>query len=132
MAEGGKEPISSMGNDAPAAVLSQKPQRLFSYFKQLFAQVTNPPIDPIREELVMSLTGYIGSIQQDMLDETPEHCKMVKFKSPIINNTYAEVVRNLKYKGFSNVVLPLHFDASKGKKGLEKALDDLCARPKRP
>ncbi len=127
MAEGGKEPIGSMGNDAPAAVLSKKPQRLFSYFKQLFAQVTNPPIDPIREELVMSLTGYIGSIQQDMLDETPEQCKMVKFKSPVINNTYFSVVKNLRYKGFSNVVLPMHFDASKGKAGLEKALDELCA-----
>ncbi len=127
MAESGKEPIGSMGNDTPAAVLSKKPQRLFSYFKQLFAQVTNPPIDPIREELVMSLTGYIGSIQQNMLDETPDHCKMVKFKSPIINNTYFDIVKNLKYKGFSNVVLPMHFDASKGREGLEAALEELCA-----
>ena len=126
MAEGGKEPIGSMGNDVPAAVLSQNPQRLFTYFKQLFAQVTNPPIDPIREELVMSLTGYIGSIQQDMLDETPEQCKMVKFKSPVINNTYFAVVKNLKYKGFSNVVLPMLFDADRGKEGLEEAVEKLC------
>lgn len=127
MAEGGKEPIGSMGNDAPPAVLSSKPQRLFTYFKQLFAQVTNPAIDPIREELVMSLTGYIGSLQQNLLDENPEHCKMVKFKSPVINNTYFEVVKNLRYKGFSNAIIPMHFDSAKGGEGLRKSLANICA-----
>ena len=70
MAATGKEPISSMGNDVPLAVLSEKPYRLFNYFKQHFAQVTNPPIDPIREELVMTLSGYLGSLQQNLLDES--------------------------------------------------------------
>ncbi|MFA5338320.1 MAG: glutamate synthase central domain-containing protein, partial [Candidatus Omnitrophota bacterium] len=81
MAEEGKEPIGSMGNDAPHAVLSQKPQLLFTYFKQLFAQVTNPAIDPIREELVMSLETYIGP-EQNILEETPEHCHKIRIKNP--------------------------------------------------
>ncbi len=126
MAEGAKEPIGSMGNDAPVAVLSQKSQRLFNYFKQQFAQVTNPAIDPIREELVMSLTGYIGSLQTNLLDEMPDHVKMVKFKNPVINNTTFQLVKNLKYKGFSNVVIPMVFDRSKGAEGLEKGLTGLC------
>ncbi len=126
MAETGAEPIGSMGNDVPPTVLSKKPYRLFYYFKQLFAQVTNPAIDPIREELVMSLTGYIGSLQTNVLDETPNHAKMVKFKSPVINNTYFQVVKNLRYKGFSNKVISIHFDAAKGAKGLEEAVEDIC------
>ncbi|MCB8998805.1 MAG: glutamate synthase large subunit [Bacteroidales bacterium] len=126
MAEGGQEPVSSMGNDTPSAVLSKKPQRLFSYFKQLFAQVTNPSIDPIREELVMSLTGYIGSLQKNLLDEMPDHCHMVKFKTPVITNTEFQVLKNLQYKGFSTRVLPMLFKASDGPEGLEKAMDKLC------
>ncbi|MDF1574305.1 MAG: glutamate synthase large subunit [Bacteroidales bacterium] len=126
MAESAKEPIGSMGNDVPTTVLSKKPYRLFAYFKQLFAQVTNPAIDPIREELVMTLTGYLGSLQTNVLDETPDHVKMVKFKSPVINNTYFQVVKNLRYKGFSNRVIPIHFDASQGAAGLEKAVEDIC------
>ena len=127
MAGTGKEPVSSMGNDTPLAVLSEKPQRLFNYFKQLFAQVTNPAIDPIREELVMSLTGYIGSLQSNLLTEGPEHSKMIKLKSPVVNNTNFQVIRNLRYKGFAHVILPLHFDAQEGEEGLEKAVDRLCA-----
>ncbi|MFW5877939.1 MAG: glutamate synthase large subunit, partial [bacterium] len=126
MAEMGQEPIGSMGNDTPAAVLSQKPQRLFNYFKQLFAQVTNPPIDPIREELVMSLTGYIGSVQDNLLDEMSEHVKMVKFKSPVISNSTFKIVKNLTYKGFSNAVLPILFDVNKGPSSLEESVDELC------
>jgi glutamate synthase (NADPH/NADH) large chain len=126
MAESGKEPLGSMGNDVPATVLSRKPYRLFNYFKQLFAQVTNPAIDPIREELVMTLTGYLGSLQTNLLDESPDHVKMVKFTSPVINNTYFQVVKNLRYKGFSNKVLHMHFDAGKGAQGLEEAVEDLC------
>ncbi len=126
MAETGNEPVGSMGNDTPLAAISVKPQRLFNYFKQLFAQVTNPAIDPIREELVMSLTGFIGSLQQNLLDEMPDHCKMVKCISPIVNNTYFHVIKNLRYKGFSTEVLTMHFPASEGGKGLEKALDSLC------
>jgi len=126
MAESAKEPIGSMGNDVPTTVLSEKPYRLFSYFKQLFAQVTNPAIDPIREEMVMTLTGYLGSLQTNVLDETPDHVKMVKFKSPVINNTYFQVVKNLRYKGFSNRVISIHFDASRGAEGLEEAVQDIC------
>ena len=85
MAETAQEPTGSMGTDTPLAVFSDKPQRLFNYFKQCFAQVTNPPIDPIREELVMTLTSYIGA-QKNLLTETPEHCRMIKFKNPVFTN----------------------------------------------
>jgi glutamate synthase (NADPH) large chain len=126
MAATGKEPIGSMGNDVPVAVLSRKPYRLFNYFKQLFAQVTNPPIDPIREELVMTLTGYLGSLQQNLLETSPDHVKMVRFRNPVISNTYFQVVKNLRYKGFSAANLLLHFDARKGAQGLQDAVEQLC------
>jgi glutamate synthase (NADPH/NADH) large chain len=126
MAATGKEPIGSMGNDVPIAVLSRKPYRIFNYFKQLFAQVTNPPIDPIREELVMTLSGYLGSLQQNLLDETPDHVKMVKFRNPVISNTYFQVVKNLRYKGFSCANLSMLFDARKGADGLQSAVEQLC------
>ncbi len=126
MAATGKEPIGSMGNDIPLVVLSEKPCRLFNYFKQLFAQVTNPPIDPIREELVMTLSGYLGSLQQNLLDESPDKVKMVRFRNPVISNTYFQVVKNLRYKGFSSADLHMHFDPSKGADGLKKAVDRLC------
>jgi glutamate synthase (NADPH) large chain len=126
MAATGKEPIGSMGNDVPIAVLSKKPYRLFNYFKQLFAQVTNPPIDPIREELVMTLSGYLGSLQQNLLEISPDHVKMVRFRNPVITNTYFQVVKNLRYKGFSAANLLLHFDAQKGAEGLQSAVEQLC------
>ncbi len=126
MAATGKEPLGSMGNDVPVAVLSKKPYRLYNYFKQLFAQVTNPPIDPIREELVMTLTGYLGSLQQNLLETSPDHVKMVRFRNPVISNTYFQVVKNLRYKGFSAATLLMHFEAAKGAEGLQKAVDQLC------
>lgn len=126
MAATGKEPIGSMGTDVPVAVLSKKPYRLFNYFKQLFAQVTNPPIDPIREELVMTLTGYLGSLQQNLLELSPDHVKMVRFRNPVISNTYFHIVKNLRYKGFSAANLSLLFDASGGAASLEAAVDKLC------
>jgi len=126
MAATGKEPTSSMGNDVPLAILSEKPSRLFGYFKQLFAQVTNPPIDPIREELVMTLSGYLGSLQQNLLDESPDKVKMVRFKNPVISNTYFRIVKNLRYKGFSAASLPMHFEVSGGAEGLQNAVDKLC------
>ncbi len=126
MAATGKEPIGSMGNDVPVVVLSKKPYRLFNYFKQMFAQVTNPPIDPIREELVMTLSGYLGSLQQNLLDESPDHVKMVRFRNPVISNTYFEVVKNLKYKGFSSSTLLMHFEADKREEGLKTAVERLC------
>jgi len=94
MANDGFEPTSSMGNDVSLSVFSDKPQRLFNYFRQQFAQVTNPPIDPIREELVMSLTGYIGSVHQNLLEAAPEICKMVKLKSPVLTNSEFDILSN--------------------------------------
>ncbi|MGD0341079.1 MAG: glutamate synthase large subunit [Bacteroidales bacterium] len=126
MAATGKEPTGSMGNDVPLAVLSKKPYRLFNYFKQLFAQVTNPPIDPIREELVMTLSGYLGSLQQNLLETSPDHVKMVRFRNPVISNTYFQVVKNLRYKGFSAANLSMLFDSIKGAEGLRNAVDKLC------
>jgi glutamate synthase (NADPH) large chain len=126
MAATGKEPTGSMGNDVPLAVLSKKPYRLFNYFKQLFAQVTNPPIDPIREELVMTLSGYLGSLQQNLLETSPDKVKMVRFRNPVISNTYFQVVKNLRYKGFSAANLSMLFDASLGAEGLQRAVDKLC------
>ena len=121
MAQQGQEPTHSMGNDTPLAVFSDKPQRLFNYFKQLFAQVTNPAIDPIREGLVMALTNYIGSVSKNILVESPSHCKLIKFKSPIVSNTDLNKLRNLKEDNFSHVDIPMLFPA-KGK-GLGKALE---------
>ncbi len=126
MAGTGKEPLGSMGNDIPVAVLSRKPYRLFNYFKQLFAQVTNPPIDPIREELVMTLTGFLGSLQQNLLETSPDHVKMVRFRNPVISNTYFQVVKNLRYKGFSAANLLMHFDARERAYGLQTAVEQLC------
>jgi len=126
MANDGFEPTSSMGNDVALSVFSDKPQRLFNYFRQQFAQVTNPPIDPIREELVMSLTGYIGSVHQNLLQAAPEICKMVKLKSPVLTNSQFDILSNLQYKGFSTISLPMLFDPKSGAAGLEKAIQELC------
>jgi glutamate synthase (NADPH/NADH) large chain len=127
MATTAKEPTGSMGNDAPPAVLSEKPYRLFNYFKQLFAQVTNPAIDPIREELVMSLTGYLGSTQTNLLETQPDHVKLVKFKTPVVSNTTFEIIKRLSYKGFSSATIPMLFKASEGAGGLGQAVDALCS-----
>ncbi|MGL4292384.1 MAG: glutamate synthase large subunit [Bacteroidales bacterium] len=126
MAREGNEPISSMGNDTPIALFSEKPQLLFNYFRQQFAQVTNPPIDPIREELVMSLSTYIGVIDKNLLDPSAEHCKMVEAKSPILTNKEIDILQNLRYKGFRTKTFPLTFEIAKGAKGLEEAVDNLC------
>lgn len=122
----GAEPLASMGNDTPLAVLSNKPQLLYNYFRQQFAQVTNPPIDPLREELVMSLTEYIGAVGMDILTPNEEHCKMVKLKHPILSNAQLDILCNIRYKGFNTVKLPIVFEVSKGKTGLEEALANLC------
>ncbi len=125
MAQGGEEPIGSMGTDTPLACLSDKAQPLFNYFKQLFAQVTNPPIDPIREEMVMSLVSYIGT-ERNILDETPEHCHTLKLPHPILTNRDLEKLRRLSQGDFLAMTLPTLFRAADGAKGLERALDDLC------
>ncbi|WP_288839520.1 glutamate synthase large subunit [uncultured Bacteroides sp.] len=122
----GAEPINSMGNDTPLAVLSDKPQLLYNYFRQQFAQVTNPPIDPIREELVMSLTEYIGAVGMNILTPSENHCKMVRLNHPILNNAQLDILCNIRYKGFKTVKLPLLFEVAKGCRGLQEALATLC------
>jgi glutamate synthase (NADPH) large chain len=122
----GKEPVSSMGNDTPPAVLSDKPQRLFNYFRQQFAQVTNPAIDPIREGLVMSLTNYIGSLSKNLLEESPALCRLIKFKSPIVTNTDLKKLKDLDHSDFTHITLPIVFDPSGGGAALEKSLESLC------
>ncbi len=127
MAKEGYEPTGSMGNDTPLAVLSYRPYRLFNYFKQLFAQVTNPPIDPIREGLVMSLSNYIGSVSKNVLVDHPSHCKSIKFKTPIVTNTDLAKLKNLNEEGFKHCTLEMLFPVNGGKDALEKAVAKLCS-----
>jgi glutamate synthase domain-containing protein 2/glutamate synthase domain-containing protein 3 len=127
MAEKGEEPVGSMGTDTPLACLSDKPQPLFNYFKQLFAQVTNPPIDPIREEMVMSLTSYIGT-ERNILAETPQHCHTLKLPHPILTNRDLEKLRRVSQGDFLATTLHMLFPAEEGGKGLRRALDQLCRR----
>ncbi len=122
----GKEPVGSMGNDTPLAVLSLRPQLLFNYFKQLFAQVTNPPIDAIREEIVMALETDIGR-ERNVLDETPEHAQMLHLSSPVISDDQMHYIKALNQPGLKTKVLSSLFSVADGPKGLEKALDRLCA-----
>ena len=128
MCANGAEPTASMGNDTPLAVLSNRPQLLFNYFRQQFAQVTNPAIDPIREELVMSLSEYIGAVGMNILVPNESHCKMVRLPHPVLNNTQLDILCNIRYKGFNTVKLPMLFEAAKGKAGLQEALHDLCRK----
>ncbi|MGD0162141.1 MAG: glutamate synthase-related protein [Candidatus Sulfotelmatobacter sp.] len=127
MASVGEEPIGSMGTDTPLACLSDRPQPLFNYFKQLFAQVTNPPIDSIREEMVMSLISYIGS-ERNILDETPENCHMLKLAHPLLSNRELEKLRRVSTRDLLATTLPALFRASEGEAGLKRALDELCRR----
>ena len=126
MCTAGAEPTASMGNDTPLAVLSDKPQLLYNYFRQQFAQVTNPPIDPIREELIMSLTEYIGAVGNNILLPDESHCKMVRLPHPILTNTQLDILCNIRYKGFKTVKLSTLFKVSEGKAGLQEALTTLC------
>ena len=126
MCTNGSEPVASMGNDTPLAVLSEKPQLLFNYFRQQFAQVTNPAIDPIREELVMSLTEYIGAVGMQILMPDEKHCKMVRLPHPVLTNTQLDILCNIRYKGFKTVKLPMTFNVSGGGSGLREALGNLC------
>ena len=122
----GLEPTAAMGNDTPLAVLSDQPQLLFNYFRQQFAQVTNPAIDSIRESLVMSLTEYIGRVGSGILSPDASNCKMVRLPHPILNNTQLDILCNIRYKGFNTVKLPILFECAKGEDGLRSALDHLC------
>jgi glutamate synthase (NADPH/NADH) large chain len=125
MALEAKEPIGSMGTDIPLAVLSQKPQHISSYFKQLFAQVTNPPIDPIREKVVMSLAGFMGN-NGNLLEESAMQCHCVGIKHPILTNRELEKLRSIDTGVFQSKTLQTYFRASAAPGALEKALDNLC------
>ena len=122
----GQEPVASMGNDTPLAVLSDRPQIFYNYFRQQFAQVTNPAIDPIREDLVMSLEEYIGGVGTNILTPDESNCKMVRLPQPVLTNTQLDILCNIRYKGFKTVKLPMLFDIAKGESGLKMAIDDLC------
>ena len=139
MATAGQEPVAAMGNDTPLAVVSDRPQLLFNYFRQQFAQVTNPAIDPIREELVMSLTEYIGAVGTNILTPDASNCKMVRLPQPVLTNTQLDILCNIRYKGFRTIKLPMTFSPtpspSRGGEGsnysqageaLRTALDKLC------
>lgn len=123
----GMEALGSMGTDTPLAVLSDRPQLLYGYFKQLFAQVTNPPIDSIREELVMSTWNYLGRMH-NILDETPKHCHLVRVKHVVLTNEQLEKIRSVGVGDFQSVTLPMVFDPAEGESGLETALDDLLTK----
>ena len=107
MATAGQEPVAAMGNDTPLAVISDRPQIFFNYFRQQFAQVTNPAIDPIREELVMSLTEYIGAVGTNILTPDASNCKMVRLPQPVLTNTQLDILCNIRYKGFKTIKLPM-------------------------
>ena len=129
MAINGVEPTAAMGNDTPLAVLSDRPQVFFNYFRQQFAQVTNPAIDSIREELVMSLTEYIGRVGSGILTPDETNCKMVRLPHPILNNTQLDILCNIRYKGFNTIKLPIAFTSpnpAEGGECLRAALDKLC------
>src|SRR5260370_12206800 len=127
MVDTGEAPVGSMGNDTRLAWLWDKPQALFNYFKQVFAQVTNPPIDPIREELVMSLTSYIGT-ERNILAETPEHCHTLKLPHPILTNRDLEKLRRVSQGDFLATTLSMLYRAEGGEKELQRALDALFRR----
>ncbi|MSU35487.1 MAG: glutamate synthase large subunit [Pedosphaera sp.] len=125
MARDGVEAVGSMGTDTPLAVLSDKPQLLYNYFKQLFAQVTNPPIDCIREEIVTSTETTIGA-EGNLLNPTPESCRLIELKSPILSNQEFAKLKHLKDPHFKSVTLSLLFRASEGVAGIARAMDELC------
>ena len=127
MAAKGEEAIGSMGNDAPLAVLSDRPQLIYNYFKQLFAQVTNPPVDSIREAMVMSTLNYIGA-WGNILEEDAKQCRMVRVPHPVITNGQLEKLRQITAGGYKTVTIPMLFDVADGEIGLECGMELLCAR----
>lgn len=131
MLQNAMEPTAAMGNDTPLAPFSERPQLLFNYFRQQFAQVTNPPIDPIRENLVMSLGGYIGRIGENLLTPGPQLCKMVCMNNPILTNKELDLLRNLQYKGFRTINIDLTFpcpdsDDCRVEERMVKRVNDIC------
>jgi glutamate synthase (NADPH/NADH) large chain len=127
MGEKGEEPVGSMGSDTPLACLSDRPQLLFNYFKQLFAQVTNPPIDPIREEMVMSLISYIGT-ERNILEETARNCHTLKMPQPVLTNRELEQLRRVSKGDLLATTLTALFRWQDAETGLRRGLDELCRR----
>lgn len=125
MATSGVEPIGSMGYDAPLAILSDRPQRLYNYFKQMFAQVTNPPIDAIREEIVTATGTTIGP-ERNLLNPQPESCRQIRLQTPILSNEEFAKLRHLHRPGFKSITIPMFFPSDEGSEGLRKALDVMC------
>ncbi len=123
-----KEPVHSMGDDTPLAAISRRRQLLYNYFRQHFAQVTNPAIDPLREELVMSLDSYIGAVDAELMDFSPDLCKMVLLNRPVISNRELDLLRHLRYKGFEARDLDMTFDVDSGAEGMEAAVKELCRK----
>jgi glutamate synthase (NADPH/NADH) large chain/glutamate synthase (ferredoxin) len=126
MAKDGKEPVSSMGTDTPLAVLSERSQLLYNYFKQLFAQVTNPPIDPLREQVVMSTETLLGS-EANLLAETPEHARLLRLDTPTLHDSELARIRRLDRPGFVVRTVGILSERSRGPAGLAEALDRICA-----
>ena len=125
MARDGVEATGAMGADTPLAVLSNRPKLLYDYFKQLFAQVTNPPIDSIREEIITSAETTIGS-ERNLLNPEPESCHLIELKTPILSNEELAKLKHINEQGFQSIVLPIVFDPKSGTTGLEQALVNLC------
>ncbi len=130
MGQLGVEAVGSMGTDTPLAVLSNKPQLLYNYFKQLFAQVTNPPIDCIREEIVTSTETTIGS-ERNLLFPEPESCRQIKLKSPILTNEEFEKLRHIKSRDFKSITLPILYNITGGRKALEETLEEIYRKASR-
>lgn len=126
MAKDGVEALGSMGNDAPLAVMSTREKLTFEYFKQMFAQVTNPPIDPIREKIVTSMECMIGP-EGDLTETTEEQCHRLSLKGPLLSIEEMEAVKKMNYRGWRSKVLDITFSRDRGTKGLEETLDRICS-----
>lgn len=131
MAEQGKEPVGSMGNDTPHAVFSQKPQLLYNYFKQLFAQVTNPAIDPIREKLVMSMESFIGP-EKNILEETPQHCHKLRVRNPILTDEETQKFKDININSFKTKTIFTFLTPPALKRHLPRRWHESAMRPNMP
>ncbi|HEX7237154.1 MAG TPA: glutamate synthase central domain-containing protein, partial [Gammaproteobacteria bacterium] len=125
-----RDPVGSMGNDSTLAVLSDKPRMLYDYFRQLFAQVTNPPIDSIREEVIMSLECYVGP-ERNLLESTPKHAERLRFRQPILSNEELAGIKNLNQRGWRTRTIDITYERKKAPGGLRNAIDRICAEAER-
>src|SRR5262249_16079430 len=121
-----RDPVGSMGNDSALAVLSDKPRMLYDYFRQLFAQVTNPPIDSIREEVIMSLECYVGP-ERNLLESTPEHAARLRMRHPILTNEEVAGIKSLDHRGWKARTIDITYEAGAARGGLAQALERICA-----